>query len=132
MNVEVILRVAQILIYIILGGLAIWFKSNDKLRSKVAEFINTAEGMFTDTTKAGGERFEWVVNALYGLFPKVLQTIIPKSFVETIVQNVFDQMKDFAKKNLDAAASNITEDITEEVTEAIEDKTENDTNQESE
>ena len=110
MDVGIILNILQVILYIILGGLAIWFRTNDKLKTKVSDLINEAEGMFTDTTKAGGQRFNWVVDSLYGLFPKAIQIIIPKAMVESIVQNVFDAMKDFAKKNLDAASGKLLDD----------------------
>ena len=108
MNMNTILMILQIVLYVILGGLAIWFKQNVKLRTKVAELINKAEELYTDTTKAGGQKFEWVVNTLYALLPKAMQVVIPRSMVETIVQNVFDQMKEFAKKTLDNEAGKIT------------------------
>lgn len=104
MDMNTILMILQIVLYVILGGLAIWFKQNAKLKTKVAEFINTAEEIYSDTTKAGGQKFEWVVNALYDLLPTAMQVIIPRSMIETIVQNVFDQMKEFAKKTLDNEA----------------------------
>ena len=108
MNMNTILMILQIVLYVILGGLAIWFKQNVKLRTKVAELINKAEELYTDTTKAGGQKFEWVVNALYALLPKAMQVVIPRSMVETIVQNVFDQMKEFAKKTLDNEAGKLS------------------------
>ena len=53
MNMNTILMILQIVLYVILGGLAIWFKQNVKLRTKVAELINKAEELYTDTTNAG-------------------------------------------------------------------------------
>ena len=50
MDMNTVLRVLQIVIYIVLGGLAIWFNQNAKLKTKVAEFINTAEEIYSDTT----------------------------------------------------------------------------------
>lgn len=99
---SIILTILQVLLYVVLGGLAIWFKSNSKLKGEVAELINTAEDIYADSTKAGGEKFEWVVTSLYTLLPKAVQIVIPKSMVENIVQNIFDQMKDFAQKNLNS------------------------------
>lgn len=110
MNMELIINIIEVVLYVILGGLAIWFRSNDKLKGKVAELINIAESMFTDTTKAGGKRFEWVVNSLYELLPKAVRKVFPKSIIESIVQNVFDSMKDFAKKNLDTLTDKVIDD----------------------
>lgn len=109
MTVEMILRVLQVLLYIVLGGLVIWFKQNAKLRDKAKELINEAEDMFLDSTKQGGKRFQWVVDKLMELMPAPIRLIIPRSMVEHIVQNIFDAMKDFAKKTLDAEVNRYTE-----------------------
>lgn len=109
MNMDIILNVLQILLYILLGGLAIWFKENAQLRDNAKVLIDEAEGLFTDSTKQGGKRFEWVVDKLVELLPAPIRVIIPRSMIEQIVQNIFDSMKSFAKKNLDAIVDKYTE-----------------------
>lgn len=126
MDINIILTIIQLLIYVILGGLAIWFRNNEKVKGKVVELINTAEGMYTDLTKAGGQRFEWVVNSLYSILPPIIRNIIPKTFIETIVQNVFDEMEDFAKKQLDKATDKIIDSTSEDAEENTEDNAEED------
>lgn len=105
MDYNTIMNILQILLYLILGGLAVWFKQNEKLKGKAVEYINTAESMYTDITKAGGQRFNWVVDSLYRLIPEPIRLIIPRSMIENIVQGVFDQMKAFAQKTLDDVSS---------------------------
>ena len=109
MTMEIILRVLQVLLYVVLGGLVIWFKQNAKLRDKAKELINEAEDMFLDSTKQGGKRFDWVVDKLVELMPAPVRMIVPRSMIEQIVQNMFDTMKDFAKKTLDSEADKYTE-----------------------
>lgn len=113
MNMEIIMTILQVLVYVVLGGLAFYYNKNAKLQKSVTELINTAESMYTDTTKAGGKRFEWVVDSLYNLLPAALRTIVPRSWIESLVQKVFDEMKDFAQKNLDAAMNKVLSDTEE-------------------
>jgi len=114
MDINTILAILQVILYVLLGGLAFYFNQNAKLQKKATELINTAEGMYIDTTKAGGKRFEWVVDSLYSLVPAVLKSFIPRSWIEVLVQTVFDEMKDFAQKNLDEAVKKICNDETPE------------------
>lgn len=102
MNIDVILNVLQVLLYVVLGGIAIWFQTNTKLRDKAKNLIDEAETLFTDTTKAGGKRFEWVVDNLITLLPAPIRPFIPRAVVEQIVQSIFDAMKSYAQKTLDS------------------------------
>ncbi len=87
----------------VLGAATVYYKSSTKLQAKAAELINTAEGMYTDITKAGGKRFEWVVDHLYAMIPKAVQPFISKEKVGEIVQTTFDLIQAFAKQQLDKA-----------------------------
>lgn len=96
-----ILKVALIVIF---GGFAIYAKTNQKLLElavKAVEFINDAEVAFKDTTKAGGQKFEFVVNHLYALVPTILKSIITKEILAEITQRTFDKIEAYAKEQLD-------------------------------
>lgn len=90
------------------GGLAIYFKCNVQLQKKVTEIsakaitlIKEAEEIYCDSTKQGGERFEWVVNELYKLIPIPFNKIITKTMIAEIVQSTFDEIKSYTKIQLD-------------------------------
>ena len=114
MEVTVILGVVQIIIYILLGGLAKWFQTNNKLNEAVNGLIVKAEEEFTGF-KQGNERFQAVVGWLYDLIPTVLKPFFPQKFIEALVQNAFDQIASFAKKQLDKAADEVTDKIEEKI-----------------
>lgn len=113
MEVTVILGIIQVVLYIFLGGLAIWFKTNGKLNKAVDSLIDKAESEFTGF-KQGNEKFEAVVGWLYDLIPSVLKPFFPQKFIEVLVQNAFDQITSFAKKQLDKTVENVIDNISAE------------------
>lgn len=94
-------EIAMLILGIVLGFLSLYFKYNTRLAENVADFINEAEGMYTDLTKAGGKRFEWVVNSLYDLIPAPMRAFFTKAKIGELVQSTFDVIEDFAKKQID-------------------------------
>lgn len=100
MEFAVIMNVLEILLYIVLGGLALWFKTNSKLNNAVNGLIAKAEEEFTGF-KQGNEKFQAVVNWLYELIPAFLKSFFPKKFVEALIQNAFEQSAAYAKQQLD-------------------------------
>lgn len=101
MNIDTLFELFKILLFVILGGAAIYFKTTTKLNQKVNTLIAKAEEIYQDTTKSGGKKFFYVVDALYRLLPAPLQLILPKSLIETIVQNTFNAMEKYAVTQLD-------------------------------
>lgn len=100
MEIAVIMNVLEILLYIVLGGLALWFKTNSKLNNAVNGLIAKAEEEFTGF-KHGNEKFQAVVNWLYELIPTFLKPFFPKKFVEALIQNAFEQSAAYAEQQLD-------------------------------
>ncbi len=88
---------------IIFGALSAYFRAHDKLRDRSIKYIVEAEELYKDSTKAGGQKFSWVVDALYELIPSPLRVIVTKKCIEKIVQNSFDAIEDYAKMQLDIA-----------------------------
>lgn len=100
MEFAVIMNILEILLYIILGGLALWFKTNSKLNNAVNGLIARAEEEFTGF-KQGNEKFQAVVNWLYELIPAFLKPFFPQKFIEALIQNAFEQSAAYAKQQLD-------------------------------
>lgn len=99
-----ILEIAKWIVIAILGGLALYAKTNQKLAELAAKaviFIKEAELAYKDSTKSGGAKFEFVVNKLYTFVPAVLKPIITKDILEDITQRTFDQVEAYAKEQLD-------------------------------
>lgn len=107
MSTETILAGLQIVGYIALGGLALYLKTKGKLKEQAAGFIADAEEQYKDSTKAGGQKFEWAVEQLYGLVPKVLKPVITRKMVSQIVQFAFEKGEAYAQLQLDKLANTI-------------------------
>lgn len=102
-NLDTILKIAIPLLTIILGALSAYFKAHERLRNSSLKYIVEAEELYKDYTKAGGEKFSWVVETLYNLLPAPLKIIVPKTCIEKIVQSSFDAIEAYAKMQLDMA-----------------------------
>lgn len=100
MEMNVIINVIEIVLYIVLGGVAIWFKTNAKINKAVNGLIDRAEEEFTGF-KQGNEKFQAVTNWIYEIIPSPLKPFFPKKFVEALIQNAFEQSASYAKKQLD-------------------------------
>lgn len=101
MDFETLLNILSLIFMAVFGGLALWFKGNGTLSSLAAGFIAEAEALYKDVTKSGGEKFNWVVERLYGVLPSAIRPFIPKSLVESVVQSTFDAIEKYAKLQLD-------------------------------
>lgn len=102
-NLDTIMQIAVPLLTIILGALSAYFRAHEKLRDSSLKYIVEAEELYKDYTKAGGEKFSWVVEALYNLIPTPLKIIVTKKCIEKIVQSSFDAIEEYAKMQLDIA-----------------------------
>lgn len=121
MNLEMILNVVQFVAYIVLGALAIWFKTSEKAQKKAKEIqevlaelaanavilIKQAEEDYKDLSNSGGEKFNQVVEQLYSLVPNGLNKIIDREMIEDIVQSTFDEIEEYVKLQLDKATEKI-------------------------
>lgn len=100
MEMNVVINVIEIVLYIVLGGVAIWFKTNAKINKAVNGLIDKAEEEFTGF-KQGNEKFQAVTNWIYEIIPSPLKPFFPKKFIEALIQNAFEQSASYAKKQLD-------------------------------
>lgn len=109
MEVEMILHVLQFVCLLIIGGLALYFKSKSVVIDAAKDAIVQAEAAYIDTTKSGGQKFEFAVDFIYERLPGALKRFVTRSLVESIVQNVFDQMEAYAKLQLDRLVDKATD-----------------------
>lgn len=103
MSLETIIRITVSILTLILGALSAYFRAQNKLRDSSIKYIVEAEVLYKDHTKAGGEKFSWVVETLYTLLPAPLKIFVSKKCIEKIVQSSFDAIEDYAKTQLDIA-----------------------------
>ena len=121
MDTKEILELLQSVLMLLCGGLALYFKFSVKAQTKAKQvqevfveitaktviFIKEAEEQYKDTTNAGGEKFEQVVNKLHALIPVGLHGIITKDMIGEIVQSTFDEIEEYVKIQLDKVAEKI-------------------------
>lgn len=88
-------------VMLLLGGCALYFHYNGRLKEYASSLILQAEQEYKDVTKAGGQKFNWVVDALYEVVPLVLRPLITRTFIEALVQSIFDSIQGYAKLQLD-------------------------------
>lgn len=96
-----ILAIARIALYLVIGAAALYFQYNTKLNKKATEFINKAEELYKDSTKAGGTKFNWVVDKLYDILPAPMRLVFTKETIAVLVQRTFDEIQSYAVKQLD-------------------------------
>lgn len=122
MTTENIMNILQIIATVIFGGLAIYFKTSTKAKTKAAElektlgdllanaiiYINEAEEVYKSATHAGGEKFEYVCEKLYMLLPEPMRYVITQDMIENVVQNTFEQLEAYATKQLDNVVSRVS------------------------
>ena len=96
-----IYSIVTTILWVVFGFLVAYFKTKTKVIEQAKEKINEAEIMYQSTAKAGGEKFNWVVETIYMMIPQPMQMIFTKQLVGSIVQNVFDSIQKYATLQLD-------------------------------
>lgn len=108
MNTELIYTIAVTVGTVAFGFLSAYLKTKSKLKDKVNEGIANAEAEYSSATKAGGEKFEYVVDFLYQYVPSALKPVFPRSMISQIIQSAFDQIQRYAVQQLDKCVDKIT------------------------
>lgn len=111
MTPDMIINIIRVIAYVVLGGLALYFKTNTKLKSFANDYIAEAEKVYKDVTKAGGTKMNYVIDKLYELVPTYMKPFFPRELVHAIVQNAFDKIEDYTKLALDRATEFVAEKI---------------------
>lgn len=107
MNGINIYSIITTVLVIVFGYLVSYAKTKTALISKAGEFINKAEDEYKSVSKAGNIKFEYVTGVLYESIPTPMKMFITKPMVDEITQKVFDQIADFATKQLDKVVDNV-------------------------
>lgn len=98
MDKELIIRIAMLAAMLLLGFAANYLKTRKDITGAVAGKIDEAEKLYADCTKAGGQKFEWVVDTLYGYVPVWLRPILSREVIAQLVQSTFDVIQGYAYK----------------------------------
>ena len=118
-----ILNVLEFALIVVFGFLSVYFKRNEKaqklamdianvtetIQKKANQYIASAEAVYADSTKAGGEKMNYVVNKLYSLVPDSMKSVFTRAMIEEIVQNSFDEMERYTELQLNAAIDKLAQ-----------------------
>lgn len=96
MNFSEVLSIIMTILTIISTVLGYYFTIKEKIQNAINGKINEAEYNLSD----GKEKMEYVVNELYNLVPLPYKKIFNKTFIEKLVQEAFDKIEDYAKKQV--------------------------------
>lgn len=96
MSFSEILSIIMTILTILSSILGHYFTIKDKLQSAINGKIDEAEFNLSD----GKEKMEYVVSELYKLVPLPYKKIFNRNFIEKLVQEAFDKIEDYAKKQI--------------------------------
>lgn len=108
-DLEKFLELVIPLLTVIFGALSAYLRTNEKIINSSIKYITEAEEMYKDVSKAGGQKFTWVVDTLYNMVPRPLRVVITKKCVEKMVQGTFNGIEAYAKTQFDKAVDSYFE-----------------------
>ena len=96
MKAEIIITIVSIICTIvsILCGYYIYIRK--KIEQEALNAINKAE----DTDKVGKEKMAEAVETIYNILPACVRPFISKDMIEIVVQDVFDKMEEYVRKQV--------------------------------
>lgn len=103
MDLEKLIELAVPVLTVIFGALAAYLKTNETILNRSIKYIAEAEEMYKDVSKAGGQKFSWVVDSLYNMVPLPLRIVFTRKCVEQIVQVTFNSIEAYATTQIDKA-----------------------------
>ena len=101
--------IVMTVLMVIFGFLCSYIRTKTNLINKAGDFINKAEEDYKDVSKAGTEKFNFVVSSLYNILPAPMKLFFTEQAISIIVQHVFDSMQDYATKQLDNIVNKFVE-----------------------
>ena len=93
-NLDIILD----LIYLIIGFFAICFSYYFNLKSKLAAHVNEAINNAEDLEATGEEKMEAAINHVMNYVPAAVKPFMSKDVIRILIQNSFDIIEAYAKK----------------------------------
>lgn len=96
MNWELILSIVSCLFTLVAIVISYYLAIRKKIEQEALNAINKAE----DTDKIGEEKMQDAVEIVYDIIPAVAKPFISKKLIETIIQDVFDKVEEYARKQV--------------------------------
>ena len=96
MNLEAVIAIIIGVLSLMGTFVSYYFYIRGQVCKSVNEVIDGAESVF----EYGAEKFEFAVDRLMILVPRMLSPFIRRSWVERLVQFAFDKIESYAKKQI--------------------------------
>lgn len=102
-NWEIVLTILAGICTVTALFISYYFYIKRKIEAEVPGAINGAE----DTGMSGEEKFNEAVETIYSLIPVAVKPFITRNLVETLVQEVFDKMEEYARKQVNKESNDV-------------------------
>lgn len=93
---ETYINVALSILAVVVTFFSYYLAVKNKIEEAAKDAINAAE----DLELIGQEKMQIAVEQVYNVIPSMMKPVFPKSFIEQIIQEVFDKMVEFAEKQI--------------------------------
>jgi len=90
--IDIVLGVVAVLVSFV----GYYFYIRAKINKAATDAINDAE----EPDKIGEEKLEAAVEQIYALVPAILKPILNKTFIAQLIQEAFNKIEEYAKKQL--------------------------------
>ena len=97
MNWELILTIVSSVIAVAAAILGYYQHIKKRIEQEALGAINKAE----ETDKIGEEKMQDAIERVYGMIPAVAKPVISKEMVELVIQRVFNEVEEYARKQIE-------------------------------
>lgn len=95
-NMDIILN----LVYLAITFFSLCFSYYFKVKTTLSEQINKAINDAEDLDVIGAEKLEAATDQVMEYVPAVVKPFLPRSVVKQLIQNAFDMIEEYAKKQV--------------------------------
>ena len=104
-------QIIMTILTVVFGFLSIYVKTRTNVVEKATEAINCAETAYRDYTNVSSKKMEFAIDWVMQYVPAPLKLIFTRELVEKIIQAVFDEVQEFATKQLDKIVNRESDDL---------------------
>ena len=97
MNWELILTIVSSVIAVAAVILGYYQHIKKRIEQEALDAINKAE----ETDKIGAEKMQDAIKMVYDMIPDVARPFISEEMVELVIQRVFDEVEEYARKQIE-------------------------------
>lgn len=104
-------EIIMTILTVVFGFLSVYIRTKTNVVQKATEAINCAETAYRDYTNVSSKKMEFAVDWVMQYVPGPLKLIFTRELVEKIIQAAFDEVQEFATKQLDKIVNKVSDDL---------------------